>query len=345
MQSRNITFDIIKFFAIFCVVWGHCIQHLLSSEYWEEPIYRYLYSFHMPLFMMVAGFFAANINKNKTFWSSLTTKFRQLIIPLLSSCVIICILDIYANQGGYFYHLYKSLWFLKSLFLCNVLYLAATTIVDSSMNKRILLILLSLILSNYIRVFLIPQMYPCFIVGVLLRFNYDYFKRNTKIINIISGMLFLILLLFWDERFWSQPGTGLISKIWGEDYVVSPYIITLIRYSVGVLGSIFFISLFHILSSSFERSSIGLFISYCGQFTLGIYIFQTFILEIVLANLLKFDSFNWMITNFIVFPILSIVIILSIIWIVRYIGRNKYISFLLLGKSISVMNNSVGFRI
>ena len=58
--NRLRSFDILKLFAIFLVLWGHCIQYFLSSKPVDEPLYRTIYAFHMPLFMMISGYFAAS---------------------------------------------------------------------------------------------------------------------------------------------------------------------------------------------------------------------------------------------------------------------------------------------
>lgn len=58
MGRRIVAFDIIKLIAIYLVIVGHCTQHLLSSFEYEEPVYLFIYSFHMPLFMFLSGFFS-----------------------------------------------------------------------------------------------------------------------------------------------------------------------------------------------------------------------------------------------------------------------------------------------
>lgn len=63
LKVRDITFDAIKLFAIYLVIWGHCILHLQGYKFdqWQNPIYRLICSFHMPLFMTISGYFAQNI--------------------------------------------------------------------------------------------------------------------------------------------------------------------------------------------------------------------------------------------------------------------------------------------
>ena len=60
-NQRLLTFDAIKIFAIFLVIWGHCIGELSSCDVANRSMYRIIYSFHMPLFMMISGFFSGNL--------------------------------------------------------------------------------------------------------------------------------------------------------------------------------------------------------------------------------------------------------------------------------------------
>lgn len=56
--DRVLYLDLLKCFAIFLVIWGHSIQYFKSTAYFDEPIYRIIYSFHMPLFMALSGYFS-----------------------------------------------------------------------------------------------------------------------------------------------------------------------------------------------------------------------------------------------------------------------------------------------
>ena len=55
-RGRIESFDILKSIAIFLVVWCHVLQ------FWGHHLFDYtfttvVYSFHMPVFMIIAGFF------------------------------------------------------------------------------------------------------------------------------------------------------------------------------------------------------------------------------------------------------------------------------------------------
>lgn len=88
--QRLQSMDALKFFAIFLVLWGHCVQYLISGEFADKPVYRHIYSFHMPLFMMLSGFFFA-MTCRRGFWKLSVKKFRQLLLPVLCWILIFTI--------------------------------------------------------------------------------------------------------------------------------------------------------------------------------------------------------------------------------------------------------------
>lgn len=59
---KNKYIDFIKGIAIFCVIYGHCLQYgsgtifLQQEAYWNNFIMKVIYSFHMPLFISVSGY-------------------------------------------------------------------------------------------------------------------------------------------------------------------------------------------------------------------------------------------------------------------------------------------------
>ena len=79
--NRVLYFDAIKLFAIVIVLYGHCVQHLISNGE-TTPIYIFIYSFHMPLFMIISGFFShyvINLKLNDV----IKKKSNQLILPCI----------------------------------------------------------------------------------------------------------------------------------------------------------------------------------------------------------------------------------------------------------------------
>lgn len=61
LSGRIAVWDLLKLFAIFLVVDGHCMQHLLRVETINNPLFLWISSFHMPLFMSLSGMFAHKV--------------------------------------------------------------------------------------------------------------------------------------------------------------------------------------------------------------------------------------------------------------------------------------------
>ena len=57
MRERILYIDAIKTVLIFLVIWGHTIQYTNANEGLGNPIAAFIYSFHMPMFMMLSGMF------------------------------------------------------------------------------------------------------------------------------------------------------------------------------------------------------------------------------------------------------------------------------------------------
>ncbi len=325
-NKRLLSFDALKLFAIFLVLWGHCIQHLLSSDYQEEPVYRYIYAFHMPLFMMTSGYFALSSMK-MGFKSFIKKKSVQLLLPCLSWALITPLITSVwiTSLADANYHLYY-LWFLKSCFCCYLLaYLAYR------FGKfRPYALAVALIASQFILCFNVWYMFPCFILGMALKGHPQFMEWTTKKSPAFL-ILFMAMLLLWDERFWPFISVIDIMESQSLDAVLHTSFIWSYRLLTGLVGSVAFIGLFNLFDKKLHASPKTVALCSWGKYTLGIYILQSIILESWMEERIKLDELPPFVFNFIVSPLISIVLILVCVWIVRLINKNRYSALLLLG--------------
>ncbi len=63
MYKRDSFFDNAKFILIVLVVFGHMIETFIEDNVTVYAIYKVIYSFHMPAFILVSGFFTKGIYK------------------------------------------------------------------------------------------------------------------------------------------------------------------------------------------------------------------------------------------------------------------------------------------
>src|SRR5699024_8408040 len=57
-MKRNAYFDNARLILIFLVVFGHMIQPFIENSSHLNTLYMWIYTFHMPAFIFIAGFFA-----------------------------------------------------------------------------------------------------------------------------------------------------------------------------------------------------------------------------------------------------------------------------------------------
>ena len=69
-KTRIPYLDFLKFFAIASVLLGHSVEQTTGNDFWDNPIWSFIYTYHMPLFMLLCGYF---------FGSSLNLSFGELV--------------------------------------------------------------------------------------------------------------------------------------------------------------------------------------------------------------------------------------------------------------------------
>lgn len=114
--TRIAAWDLLKLFAIFLVVYGHCMQHLLEVDTRYNPMFLWITSFHMPLFMTLSGLFARN-SFRASFKDYFMKRGRQVLLPCLSWSLIIFAVIVILGGDLQIYTIksfaINSLWFLK----------------------------------------------------------------------------------------------------------------------------------------------------------------------------------------------------------------------------------------
>ncbi|MCM1138939.1 MAG: acyltransferase family protein [Muribaculum sp.] len=90
-RERVVWPDLLKCFAIFLVILGHIVATYDSRGY-SAPVNKWIYSFHMPLFMMLSGLFF-KYSLSKPFKTLLKGKSVQLIVPLFAWSIVGLIIE------------------------------------------------------------------------------------------------------------------------------------------------------------------------------------------------------------------------------------------------------------
>ena len=236
-EKRLAHYDALKLLAIYLVILGHAIQFFVNRPPGDEPMWYFIYAFHMPLFMMISGFFSRS-SMNMDFMGLIRKKTRQLLLPLFTwTLIIMAIEPLFTYQLNY--NFLNSFWFLRSCFLCYIF----TYLVFRFKKYRRLWICISIIMVQFIPFCKLPIMYPCFILGIVLADS----KRLRQWIGeywLVLCIVFFILLISCD---WYKIGnvnfaSAIRSGNWMD--IVLYWTGRLYKFSIGAIGSLALIVLF-----------------------------------------------------------------------------------------------------
>ena len=317
-MKRILYIDILKLFTIFLVLWGHAIMHF-QPDFGKSYIFQTIYAFHMPLFMMLSGYFAVS-SLELSARDFFTKKFRQLILPCISWGVICWLVITSGLIEGRFHLELKSLftgwlglidnfWFLKSCFICYTL----TWLSWRTGRYKIIAFVVVWVLCTMQGRFFLSTMFPSFLLGIYLRKN-ELMKEWLSSFWYIPFIVFLVFLSY---------------KLYTMDEV--PYALKLI---LGASGSLSFYAIFKSVFEHCPPTSVITFGAKLGGATLGIYILDVIIFAVIIPRYVSFDSFP-MYSIIMMMPLISAALLLLFYSITSVISKSKKLAWLLLGHGLS----------
>ncbi|MBQ9926588.1 MAG: acyltransferase [Lachnospiraceae bacterium] len=343
VNKRSTYLDVVKAFAIICVIFGHCIQYGSGSNYLkgdlflDNIIFKIIYSFHMPLFMLVSGYLFAHSVKGKTWTKILINRIRTLLLPILMWMALpFIIVMIYALGNSNVECIaalnncvstsLSNLWFLWAVFWCSLVVTIVSRFFKDSKIVYLLGFVLTFFVPDIMYLNLYKFMYPYFVVGYF--YNKDgYVKKLNKICNypytlLALGVVFGILLFFYDrDAYIYTTGYCVLGK-----GVLRQTIIDIYRCTIGFIGSAFVLLVFLRLKDKFVRVSEKI-LKFIGVNTLGIYIISGFIFTYVFNRVTE----NIVTINYIMTIIETIIVLVVSLVCTCIIKKNKYLNMLLLG--------------
>ncbi|MDP4145752.1 MAG: acyltransferase [Bacillota bacterium] len=248
MKKRNETIDILKGTAILAVIFGHAVQRGLVYNYTDTIAWKIIYSFHMPLFVLLSGFTLYISTSNYNFnW--VKKKFYRLIIPLITWTIITEFMSNFNFTGlkpfTYFpdsvYQFIKTsvahpdwvFWFLWTIFIFMIIFYLVNKVSNkySIVNKYqiacfiIIEMILLMLPKEYLGLRKICYYFPMFICGYYISKFKNYVFKYLKYVAVPS---IIIWVLFADK--------------WGSDVIKFNFTI-IYKYIIAFAGiiSIYFV--------------------------------------------------------------------------------------------------------
>lgn len=116
-KARDPYFDNLKGILIFLVAAGHCLNICRDANPVCDYLFHLIYTFHMPLFFYISGYFSKNVAKSSR------TAFEALIIPAIPFELLYYIMHVAtgADNTEPFLTPVFAYWFCFALFFCRML--------------------------------------------------------------------------------------------------------------------------------------------------------------------------------------------------------------------------------
>lgn len=322
ISNRIIYLDVVKFLAIWMVCIGHSYSLVDMSK--ASILYNWIYSFHMPLFMMLCGYFSLK-SYDKPIVLFLKQKSTQLLLPTVTISIlsiVVCFLIDSPNVaivarseaiGG--------MWFLRTLFFCFVYTYLFKRFGWKDFYTALGSIVLALILPHgYFLQF--NWMLIFFWLGYFLRYYREFYVKNRAFITMFSLLVFILLCVH------ESPKVLTYHILFFTPWQIFSQLFSGVFGSLSLIGVSYYFCLW-LCSDNFLVKKMA----EVGTYTLGIYGLQSILLQRVFTNYFHFNTLslsNW-VTDFIILPIIGLFSVFCCYYCVLFLKKNKIINLLFFG--------------
>ena len=343
-KKESVYWDLVKGVAIFLMLWGHCIQYCAQDEglYFYDTVYKAIYSFHMPAFMLISGYLFHYSFQKRSLTELLEHRIRGMLHPIVMATIFSNILllvpsYILSNHaeilfGSLFQGISNYFWFLWAVLYCSVI----VGICAKATNRLYLQFCLT-ILGAFV-ILLLPQwnmtlfMYPYFVAGFFCGMKRDYAWKLYKSLKYAMLVIFPFMTYFYRTKHFIY-----ITPMFSEELGLSASAkIALFRWVIGFAGCIWLLAMIEFVLRLGERipviRSCITALSHLGKNSLQIYclslpllsgylphLYRKFV-EVIGYNLFAPDTFVF---DYIFTPALAVAYSLFLYYIIVLLRKCK----------------------
>lgn len=283
-MRRNGYIDFVKGTAILLVLVGHAIQYchgavyFLRGEYFDNPLFAFIYTFHMPLFMAVSGYLLQRTLTHRAEGEVALRRLRQLGIPVLSFGILAfaikwaahpiysvaeCLKELLHTCRG-------NLWFLWALLYNQLLLLLIHRMGDRGWMYVLAGLLIYLIPDSSCIPARYTFLYPFLVIGYMTgKYSLSELYAGKRRMGISVSMMLLYIGGLYANR-------TLLTGVW-EWGRWGEILHTVMQQSIALFALGWILPLLYELHRTCTGRRLTRFVTDAGQHSLGIYYFQTLI--------------------------------------------------------------------
>lgn len=314
-KKRDGYFDLVKFFVLFFMLWGHAIQYCsIDFDFFGNPVFKAIYGFHMPLFALVSGWFFFFSVQKYSFEYILKKKCLSMAFSIVSGNFLywafyVCIeiirtkdTSLFVN-GGWIDFLY-GLWFLWAIMIAMAIVAFACKKVKNRIVSVLVVILGAALFFVFPNSVLCIFVYPYFLIGFAACKYKDKLKKFAPL-RFLSIPLYPLLVGFYRDDYYIY-----VSGLWGRGYSALQLIgIDAYRFVTGVVGCVFVLTLVKPIFNLIKDKKICRVFADMGSKSLQVYVLQTiayYVASVIVGDLISrteycaFVNAHWQVYSFVI---------------------------------------------
>lgn len=229
--ARIEAIDVLRGWAILLVVVGHAIQWT-DAAFDLNPVFRFIYSFHMPLFFFISGI-VSNRSMSRPLGALIRTKARSLLLPFVVWWLLTASVNALAGGPGLGRSLVAlvrspdvGLWFLWVLFVATLVATAVLRVLPERL-RLVGLVIVSAVLwalpAGVLGLRLVAWYFPFFAAGLMLSGRLAEERAWTRprpVMAFTTAAAWLALAAGWRRtaqvwlaRMWAAAGLPLATAV------------------------------------------------------------------------------------------------------------------------------------
>ena len=348
-NKERLYWNVVKGIAIFLMLWGHCIQFcaLDAVDYFANSVFKTIYSFHMPLFMLVSGYMFYFSFCKRNLRSLLVHRIQDMLHPIVFCTVVNNLLmmipqKILSGQtqlffGAVFRGIEYSFWFLWAVLISSVAVGVACKITRNAGLQFVLSVLGGVFVALFPQWELSLAMYPYFVAGFFCAMYRGSLAAVFHKLKYASFVVFPLMLAFFEVKHYVyitpvySPALGLAESLK----------IDIFRWGIGFVGSAWLMTVLDLaLRTGFLEKRVPWLLkafSRMGENSLQIYCLSEPLLSGYLPHLYRklMEPFgcnlfagNMVVYNFVLTPLLAVAYAVLIYCLVLLLRKVKLHSFI-----------------
>lgn len=303
-NTRNNFLDFSRGVTVFLMILGHCIQNgngkffLEKQLFWNDYFFKFIYSFHMPLFALISGYFLNFSTSKYSLKEGIIRKLNYLLFPIIFFGIYRYFLNLYFvlkdestfKLKDFILSILQGYWFLWGILYLSIIVFIIKYLFFDNIKVYFTLFFVLLLVPNEIhniKLSTILFLYPFMLIGYFFSKYQEVIlkviKENKKFILLILLLFFFLQFLFFNKESYIYISGLNITKTKLKTSVIRQIFIDLFRINIGLTGSCFILLILDEISKSNKLKKIYNIFIYLGQNSLSFYCLQELLIVYLLV--------------------------------------------------------------